>query len=261
MSLLKDIQSRRALAEDKTLVKNLGIKGAKSVSAPGESLFNKKKGSHAELQQQLGNNDADKANKARIKKLGKPVKEEAEQIDEGLRKVATYHSENGKHTATVHKDTEWGEHRVKFHTDGKHHAKADYHTDDHEDAHSTARAHLKHMENTHKESVEFTDEQLEELSETLTIEEYEQLDEVSKDTLKSYIAKADADKRPAKADPSDPKQFKNALHNLKRSAGVRQAEAKLKEETGRSLKDIISEARGRPKKPRTLDGEIAPDAK
>jgi hypothetical protein len=283
-------------------------------------------------------------------------------LTEGLKKVATYHSEDGKHSATVHKDTEWGEHRVKFHTGGKHHAKADYHTEDHEDAHATARAHLKHMENTHKESVEYTDEQLAEMVETLTVEEFEQLDELSKNTLKSYVAKSGADQKArlkknghgdagwSKADnhkqskrtdsevtanhklskpgegfrkvkvhateetqideiskntlasyaikaPSKIKKHAaasdhhnavatandhpdskmssteyNAHHNaanmhahreVSHKKGLRKAVAKLaKEETSaRSLKDIVSEARGRPKKPRTLDGKIAPDAK
>ncbi len=45
---------------------------------------------------------------------------------------------NGPRTAKVYKDAEWGEHRVKFFTDGNHHKEADYHTDDKQDAHDTA---------------------------------------------------------------------------------------------------------------------------
>lgn len=45
-----------------------------------------------------------------------------------------------KHTATIYRDTEWEEFVVKLSTDGKHHAKADYHTGDKQDALMTAKA-------------------------------------------------------------------------------------------------------------------------
>lgn len=64
----------------------------------------------------------------------KSVTEQA--ISEGLRLIRTHGS--GEKIAKVYKDNEWGEHRVKFYTDGKHHKDADYHTDDAEDAHDTA---------------------------------------------------------------------------------------------------------------------------
>lgn len=49
----------------------------------------------------------------------------------------------GEHSAKVYKDPEWGEHRVKFYHQGKHLGEnADYHTDDAEDAHDTAKAQL-----------------------------------------------------------------------------------------------------------------------
>lgn len=75
-----------------------------------------------------------------------------EQIDEGVRKVGEHI--NGNKKATVHKDSDVGEYKVKFHTDGKHHAEADYHTDDKDDAHGTA----KHWINKTNEAVETIDE-------------------------------------------------------------------------------------------------------
>lgn len=48
----------------------------------------------------------------------------------------------------------------------------------------------------------------------------DQIEEISKDLANRYVDKALADRKPASADPGDPKQLKNALHNLKRSAGV-----------------------------------------
>lgn len=66
------------------------------------------------------------------------------QLDEarGLKLLATHNSECGKHQAKVYRDSEWGEHRVKFFINGKHHEPADYHTDDVHDAHGSARAEL-----------------------------------------------------------------------------------------------------------------------
>lgn len=52
-------------------------------------------------------------------------------------------SEGQKKTAKVYKDHEWNEYRVKHFTNGKHHQDADYHTDDADDAHNTAKAFLK----------------------------------------------------------------------------------------------------------------------
>lgn len=68
-------------------------------------------------------------------------------ISEGgsLRLKATINSECGKHTAKIYKDHEWGEHRVKFFVNGKHHEPADYHTTDYHDAHGTAHTQLAHL--------------------------------------------------------------------------------------------------------------------
>lgn len=66
-------------------------------------------------------------------------------VYESLRLLATHESPKG-HKAKVYKDTEWDEHRVKFYDpNGNHLSKADYHTDDKEDAHDTAKAELKRM--------------------------------------------------------------------------------------------------------------------
>lgn len=55
-----------------------------------------------------------------------------------LRLVKTYKGPNG-HVAKVYKDQDWGEYRVKhFSPEGKHLEKADYHTDDREDANDSA---------------------------------------------------------------------------------------------------------------------------
>lgn len=55
-----------------------------------------------------------------------------------LRLVKTHKGPNG-HTAKVYKDQDWGEYRVKhFSPEGKHLEKADYHTDDREDANDSA---------------------------------------------------------------------------------------------------------------------------
>jgi hypothetical protein len=105
----------------------------------------------------------------------------------GLRLIATHHSDCGKHCAKVYKDSEWGEHRVKYHVNGKHHEPADYHTGDVEDAHHTARSELKRLTKLNgalKEAVEAEDDL------TWLEEEFEQLDELSKAVLGKYVSKA-----------------------------------------------------------------------
>jgi hypothetical protein len=67
--------------------------------------------------------------------------DEVEDLTEAMKLVKT-HEGNGK-TAKVYRDTDWDEFRVKHYTDGKYHDKADYHTDDVNDAHDTAQAWLK----------------------------------------------------------------------------------------------------------------------
>jgi outer membrane protein assembly factor BamE (lipoprotein component of BamABCDE complex) len=71
----------------------------------------------------------------------------AQLMNEALKKVpgGEYTSENGRHKAVVHRDAEWDEYRVQFHKDGVHQKKADYHTDDKEDAHSTAKYHVNNQ--------------------------------------------------------------------------------------------------------------------
>jgi hypothetical protein len=59
----------------------------------------------------------------------------------GLRLIDTH--EEGNKKAKVYKNYHWGEYQVKFHTDGKHHKDADYHTDDEDDAHGTAKNWLR----------------------------------------------------------------------------------------------------------------------
>lgn len=63
-------------------------------------------------------------------------------LDEALRLIKTHTSTDGKKVAKVYKDNDWNEHRVKHFVDGKHETEADYHTDDVEDAHDTAKAWL-----------------------------------------------------------------------------------------------------------------------
>lgn len=67
-------------------------------------------------------------------------------INESMRLMKTHTSDDGRHVAKVYKDSEYGEHRVRFFTDGKHHEDVDYHTDDHKDANDTAKAELKRMQ-------------------------------------------------------------------------------------------------------------------
>jgi len=62
---------------------------------------------------------------------------EGEELSEGLVLVKKY--SKGNRLAKVYKDRDWGEHRVEFHLDGKHQTDADYHTNDHVDAHDTAK--------------------------------------------------------------------------------------------------------------------------
>lgn len=58
-------------------------------------------------------------------------------VTEALKLIGTH--EEGRHKATVHRDAEWNEYRVKVHTDGVHQKESDYHTDDKQDAHDTAK--------------------------------------------------------------------------------------------------------------------------
>jgi hypothetical protein len=64
-----------------------------------------------------------------------------DKIDESMRLIKKH--ENGNKTAKVYKDNEWDEYRVKHYTGGKHHSDADYHTDDVDDAHASAKKFIK----------------------------------------------------------------------------------------------------------------------
>lgn len=63
-------------------------------------------------------------------------------VDSPKRKKGQYASDDGRHVAKIHKKED--EYVVSIHSDGKHNAKADYFTDDKEDAHGTAKAMLAH---------------------------------------------------------------------------------------------------------------------
>jgi hypothetical protein len=62
-------------------------------------------------------------------------------INESMRLIKTHKNKNKE--AKVYKDTNFDEYRVRHFTDGKHHEHADYHTNDLNDAHDTAKMHLK----------------------------------------------------------------------------------------------------------------------
>lgn len=83
------------------------------------------------------------------------LKEEVEQVDEvrdpgstvgstPLKTKGKYVSDDGRHVAKIRRDKDWNEYRVEIHSDGVHNKNADYHTDDKEDAHDTAKAMLAH---------------------------------------------------------------------------------------------------------------------
>ena len=68
---------------------------------------------------------------------------EEETLEEGMKIVSKHGAEGETHSAKVYKDSDWGEYRVKFYKDGKHVGEdADYHTDDLDDAKSTADSQL-----------------------------------------------------------------------------------------------------------------------
>ena len=56
-----------------------------------------------------------------------------------LRKLATVMDGSGTLAAKVYRDAEWSEYRVRFFRNGVLQTDSDYHTDDAEDAMSTAR--------------------------------------------------------------------------------------------------------------------------
>lgn len=56
-----------------------------------------------------------------------------------LRKIETITSNKLKVHATVYRDADWDEYRIKFYRDGVYQENADYHTDDKNDAQHSAR--------------------------------------------------------------------------------------------------------------------------
>lgn len=97
-----------------------------------------------------GNNPA-----LKIQKVISPEGEE--RLFEGtisMRLVKTHVGQNG-YSAKVYKDSDWGEFRVKYFKDGKHLGeKADYHTDDKDDAHDTAQSQLERYAKVQNEDVD-----------------------------------------------------------------------------------------------------------
>jgi hypothetical protein len=88
----------------------------------------------------------------------------------------------GPHEAKVYRNTETGEHQVKFYTDNKHHSKADYYTDDKEDAHGTATVGLKDLAKEHTKKM---------------FKEEEQIDEISRELATNYVRAARTSTRDA----------------------------------------------------------------
>lgn len=81
-----------------------------------------------------------------------------EDVNEGLRLVkAGIHGHTAGDHARVYRDSENDEHVVKFYRAGVHQKNADYHTDDVEDAHTTAKAQLKKWMNESLNEDEFDD--------------------------------------------------------------------------------------------------------
>lgn len=128
--------------------------------------------------------------------------ESAEDLNEAVTKIATHTSEiNPAITSTVHKNSDLGEYHVKWHLNGIHQPKDDYFTDDLADAHHTAKAGIKQHERIvrqSKNSPKLVNEAIEEYSldeivEYIQTEEYEKLDELSKQALSKYITKSAAD--------------------------------------------------------------------
>lgn len=79
--------------------------------------------------------------KERYKKISLSLHEQLREkkiaLEEALRKIHHTDAVDSRH-ATVHRDAEFDEFRVKFHKDGKHLKAADYHTNDKTDAINTA---------------------------------------------------------------------------------------------------------------------------
>jgi hypothetical protein len=83
------------------------------------------------------------------------IKEDLENIVEGMKLVSKHEPEGSVHTAKVYKDSDWDEYRVKYFKNGKHIGEdSDYHTDDLDDAKSTADSEIGYMNKHVQESIE-----------------------------------------------------------------------------------------------------------
>ena len=70
--------------------------------------------------------------------------EEVYEATSSMKLIKTHSA--GNKTAKVYKDYDWNEYRVKHFIGGKHQKNADYHTDDADDAHTTAKKFIKENE-------------------------------------------------------------------------------------------------------------------
>jgi len=290
MSILKEILERRALTEgnaENKVKKNLhatklGYKTSLTAMLPDKQTnTNISKNTYMKLAaDQSGHSldhqykkTADDFKKAGRSSLKNPLKEE-EHLDEAMRLIGTHKSENGKHEAKVYKDSEWGEHRVKFFINGKHHEPSDYYTDDKHDAHHTAQHQLGQLDKLHSALKEDVSPEL--------------LDELSKATLGRYVRKSasnlntnsyDVGHHDGMIDAGHKNVDSNGKNTLRptpaadkadrkasnRMNGIGKAVRRLQKENAKPLNSILEDAaiikRGRPKKARHEDGEIVNDPK
>jgi hypothetical protein len=178
---------RKTNLNDKETTEKIVTKEAK-----GEDEYNARYGAGGKKRPPLdpvGKEDEDVNNDGKVNKADSYLSNRRKVVAKYLDKTPVVKEEKsslrlsktmelGKHTAKVYRDTETGEHQVKFYTDGKHHSKADYFTDDKEDAHGTAKAGLKNLH---------TKDQTNNMKENI-----DQIDELKKST---YQAAADEAKR------------------------------------------------------------------
>ena len=188
----------------------------------------------------------------------KPVEESIEQVDEAMRIVSKHGVGTGEHHAVVKRDPEWNEYQVHFYKGGKHMGEGPVsHHDDKADAQSTADTEVKRMNAKKNEDFNLEDMDPALVEEFMQTEEFEQLDELSKKTLKSYVGKA--------VDRVSDTQFRAGKHwekgnkssadyesreTLKRMRGIHKA-------TGRMAKEEVEQtdeaATMQPKGPARVD--------
>ncbi len=167
-----------------------------------------------------------------IQRAGKRIKEDIAEIDEtsiseSLRLIKTY--TNGNKSAKIHKDSEWNEYKVSHYVDGKHKHKADYFTDDKDDAHGTAQIFVKSA----KEDLEVVTE-LKKASSRKDILKY--LDKAKKSLGDRVSTQGITDVKVKKAQNSSFSIEKRAAdiaakraenNTVNRATGIRRASAKL----------------------------------